>query len=239
MARVHLVLFYYERKKLVWNALQSFLDSKYTDWFLTVIDDSEVNKLGPVLEGYEGRNYRVVDTQDTVLSKKRRGGSLFGKFANEAIRAGHGDIVVPVCDDDALCRDSLGPLVNFFDENPQVYSAWCKNIPYNPQTEPLPKHQTALLTDLNRFAGLPGIEASCRVDSSQVVFRAKCFNNPNVGYPFPATTDLDAYLFWHLNKFFGLTFEAPVTLQYKGLFPNQLGGRRDSVPYTSEASHLE
>lgn len=242
MARVHLVLFYYERKKLVWNALQSFLDSEYQDWFLTVIDDSEVNKMPLVIPGFEESKHQVVDTKDTTAQKQARGGSLFGKFANEAIRSGKGDIVVPVCDDDAIRHDALGPLVKFFDTHPHVMSAWTYNIPYNPRDEGLPKHRAATMDGLNRYSKWQGtgtIEASCNVDSSQVVFRASCLNHPDVYYPFPATADLDAFIFRQLNKYHGLTYEAGIALQYKAQFPNQLGGRRHTVPYSADAAHVE
>lgn len=48
-----------------------------------------------------------LNTEDSKENKLRRGGSMFGKYANIAMETIDSDIIIMLCDDDALIPDYL------------------------------------------------------------------------------------------------------------------------------------
>lgn len=212
-------------------ALDSILASEYKDWFLTVIDDSYVHLFPDKIEGFPSDSYKVIHIGDTPEQKKD--GSRHGAFINEAIITGPGDIIVVLCDDDAIRHDGLAKLVEWFDSHPSEMSVWCKIIPFDPRSGRVPSEiKDAPEHPLNRHSIDKRLSCSCNVDSSQVYFRKSCFTECDVRYPVVETHALDSHLFTDINSKTGLTLNGPFVVQYKGIFPGQLTFRAGENTYS-------
>lgn len=221
-----ILLFYYNRPKMVRNALRSIKELDYDNFEIAFIDDgsAEEKRLDLVVPEFlyhlpagALKHYYISDTPD---DKIRQGGSRFGLFANEAILKSDADIIVPLCDDDALIKDSLGNLNNWFQENPSEMYCYSHVRIFNAEEES-PFYIGKRPHWTNRTER---IQPSCAVDSSQVVFRKECFED-GVGYDFPRTKDLDADLFTKLFVKYGYCPYTGFDTQYKNYSPSQLGNR--------------
>jgi hypothetical protein len=145
---------------------------------------------------------------------------------NDAIVNSDADIVIILCDDDALVSDYLTNLNNFFNVN---NNSWCYSHVkfYNPENEfykdskPYPS-ETGLNTDtLNNHTN--PIIPSCKVDASQVAIKKDVFSKYNVWFPYPQTKDCDRYIFEKFINYLGLCPFSGCVGQHKGWFVNQLG----------------
>jgi glycosyltransferase involved in cell wall biosynthesis len=107
---------------------------------------------------------------------------------NKAIEESDSDIVIVLCDDDALFPDYLTNLNKFYEDNPD--KSWCYSHVkfYNPEIETYieavesPYDKSFNVASLN-YHTTP-IAPSCMVDSSQVSFRRNAFTDNQVWFPF-------------------------------------------------------
>jgi hypothetical protein len=161
--------------------------------------------------------------------KKILGGSVFGSFANEAIFKSDADILVPLCDDDALLPNYLNDLSSFYAQNPEVPWAYCHVKYFNPNEEHYSSATTTPNLQVNSSVNLnahnTAIHPSCRVDSSQVSFRMSSIENKKDFYPSPQTKDLDRSAFEKFYVSAGPCYFCGCFGQYKGWFEDQLGAR--------------
>ena len=206
-----IILAYYKRPKMVINALNSIKNLKYSNWQLDFIDDSGDDVFRDTLLNFGLDNSKVnyIPTYDTDEYKKTLGGSRHGHFMNESIKKSDAEVVVILCDDDALIDDGLNKLDKFYTENP---------------TSEFDKIEKAKYTiNLNNNYG--PTSPSCRCDSSQVTFRRKNFTENNIWYPSPQTRNLDANIYQNMYNAIGWCYPTCEYVQYKGVFAGQLGSR--------------
>ena len=132
------------------------------------------------------------------------------------------DVVLILCDDDALCEDYLENLNTYYTQNPEVLYSFSHVIPYNPLEEKPTKDLAGRPFWLNHNNDVSTAFNVC--DSTQVSYRRKVFLDHNLRYPSPAWRCLDAAIHHQLAKLDKCRFNG-ITGQFKGTFHNQLGRR--------------
>lgn len=229
-----IVLVYYERPQLVLNALQSLNELQYDNYEVVFIDDGSINKGEPIVREQCPNiidKFEFVYIENTIEEKQRQGGSIHGKYMNQAIRGSNADIFLVLCDDDALVSDYLINLNKYYNENPHEQWAYCHLMYYNPNVENYKeavydrsqyKHQDVEPGVLhNRNTG--PICPAYNVDSSQVSFRREVFERNGIWYPHPQTGACDLSVFIPLHHALGDCRYIGSIGQYKGWFDGQLG----------------
>lgn len=223
MLKFLIVLPYYQREEYIFkNALLSIKQLEYANFHLAFIDDGSKIHGRPIVEDiladYQDKitYYLCEDTPEQKLSQ---GGSRHGEFMNKAIEESDADIVVILCDDDALHPKYFTNLNAWFNENKHKKYCYSHVIPFDPETEnpfevPIRPHVTNLY-------GI--IHCTNRVDSSQVAYRRSCFTEGGVRYKSPRTKNLDADMFFQLFDLYGPCHYTGFFSQYKGWFQGQLG----------------
>lgn len=216
---------YYNRPKLVINLIKSINSINYPNFDVCFIDDGsfEGKKVLEVAQKYLN-NPLICKTyfhyiSDSPEQKIQQGGSRHGEYLNKTILESNSDLVMVVCDDDAIISDSLIKLNEWFIINKEKNYAYSHvrifnsdvESPFGVEKRP---HWTNLEGDIDPF---------CRVDSSQVVFKSSCFKEGGIRYPFPQTKDLDASLFKQLFEKYGPCPFTGFDIQYKNYFSHQLG----------------
>lgn len=232
--KILILLFYYDRPLMVKNALHSLAAQSYQNYEVAFINDTPNVKGWDVLEYVKDHpshtKYRVYDINQTSEEKKVQGGSIFGMFANDAIKDSDADIIIMLCDDDALVDDYLENLVEFYTHNNCAWT-YSKVKYYNPSVETYIQATDNFAQyagqgsaiDLNSNTGI--INPFCRCDASQVSFRRDCFVKGNVWFPYPQTRSLDATIFQKMFEVWGPCHPTNFYGQCKGVFADQLGSR--------------
>jgi glycosyltransferase involved in cell wall biosynthesis len=219
--KILILLAYYNRPTIVKNALRSVIESTYSNWELAFCDDGS-NTPGESLvrEMYSPEQLdkvRFYRLDDTVAQKNEQGGSRHGSMLNDAMDKSDADIVIILCDDDALTPAYLGNLNAWYADHPERTYGYSHVVEYNPTTENY--HNTSKkATGLNRTNS---IVPACMVDSSQVSWR----RDPRIKFPSPQTGGLDIVLFEYMHSIFGLCPFTGFDGEYKGVFNLQLGKR--------------
>lgn len=227
--KFHIILPYYKRQKIVSNALTSILKSNYQNWFLTLIDDSGNRGFEEVFSsyGFDTNKSEYINIGINDEEKKSMGGSKFGYFINEAIKRIESDIIIILCDDDALVYDYMTNLNDYYINNPTVLWSYCHLLFYNPNEH---TYKEAIAYDgMGRLNFLNDkripINPQNLVDSSQVSFRRNTFIDNNVWFPFPKTANLDAAVFGEMYDKIGECPFNNIMGQCKASFIDQLGLR--------------
>lgn len=214
---------------MVRNALESIRDMTYSDWHLAFIDDGSQPPGKPIVEEVLNNYldkitfYRI---EDSVQQKINQGGSRHPEFMNKAIlesSMGDEDVVIILCDDDAIIPDYLEKLSPYYSNNPDVIYSYCHCAPYNPLIEKINQSFIGRSFGYNHTHPL----FPCGVvDSAQVTYRKKAFTQGGLRYPSPATVALDASIYSLLARY-GPAPHNGIVGQYKGWFQGQLGNRGD------------
>jgi len=234
--KILILLFYYNRPDIVKNALHSIAQSSYSNFEIAFINDSENKSNDHILAYLEDtdcfskiKEYSIGQSEsDKVL----QGGSIFGKYANIAIQESDADIVIMLCDDDAVTEDYFKNLSEYYTNNPDVIWAYSKVKYYNPLIETYLQASD----DFNRVRGFHGsvvnlnvhttpINPDCACDASQVSFRRSCFVQGNVWFPYPQTRNLDSTIYGKMYQVWGVCHPTNFYGQCKGVFSDQLGCR--------------
>jgi len=232
--KFELIIAYYKRPKIVRNALNSIMNLNYNNWHLTFIDDSgdDVFKETFLNYGFDKNKITYIPILMSDDEKTKNGGSIFGKYINESVLNSDCDIVMLICDDDALDSEYLNNLNNFYTNNPEEQWGYSHVKLYNPNIEyyldadnkSLIYNWSLNLVNLNHHTN--SIHPYCKVDSSQVTFRKKAMVDGNAWYAFPRTASLDADIFIKIFNKYGPCKFTGCYGQYKGWFEDQLGVRQ-------------
>jgi hypothetical protein len=175
---------------------------------------------------WPSRAHRIVG--DTIEQKIANGGSRFGDLVNQAIDKSDADIGLMLCDDDALMPNVLGQLNDYYTMNPHVQYSYGHVLTYNPYDAPNYQNIKGRYgSSLNNYD--QPINAFCKVDASQVSWRMGFYKNAGISFPFPQTAALDAIVYQQMYDMMGPCEFNGKFVQYKGVFPDQLGTRKD--PY--------
>lgn len=214
---------YFDRPKMVLNALESVRDQTSSAWTLGFIDDGSTVPGVPIMESVVGfRPHSLSITgMDSVEQKIAQGGSRHGQYMNDLIHASDDDLVIVLCDDDALHPECVANCINWFTENPDKLWGYGHIQDFNPHKEK--PGAVVRGSDYNQHTG--PVDPVCRLDSTQVVFRREVFDK--CSYPFPATGALDADVFAHVMAITDKVEYMGFVTQYKGRFPGQMGNRAD------------
>ena len=228
--KFELIIAYYKRPKIVRNALDSIMNVNYNNWHLTFIDDSGDDAFKDTFLNYGFDKNKIIYTPILMSDdeKTKNGGSMFGKYVNESILNSDCDIVILICDDDAIDSEYLNTLNKFYNNSNEVWG-YCHIKYFNPNIE---NYKASKLTPENPNLNYPFMNGNTgpinphfNVDSSQVTFRKKAMVDGNVWYPFPQTLNLDASIFIKMFNKYGLCKFTDCYGQYKGWFEDQLGVR--------------
>lgn len=228
---VLIILIYYNRPNTVRNAYHSLCNMEYENWKLVVIDDGSTPPGKEVMlqnmQGFVDR-IKYYYISDTLETKMKQGGSRHGTYINQAIKDHETDLVVILCDDDAMYKQGLKHINGYYQCNPEQMYGYSHVVEYNPEKQ---WYADAVLRDTwhNRLK-VPTF-GSCILDSSQVSFRRRCFTRGNIWFPTNMTAALDAEIFQQMGDKYGKACYTNGILQYKGVFSDQMGNRRGSVEH--------
>ena len=245
--KILILLFYYNRPKMVVNALKSLNKSTYNNIEIAFIDDGSPNPGQPIAESILNKDLlqktTFFNTNQTVEQKIKQGGSIFGKYANQAIKNSSSNVAIMLCDDDALTPGYLEYLNAYFNLNPKVNHCYSKVLFYDPSKEDYIQSKefttykhSGTTYNLNHYT--TPINPYCKVDSSQVAWRIKCNLKGDIWFPFPQTRNLDASLYSQLYSKFGSCYPTHYIGQCKGAFKDQLGNRFTENQNEFEISNL-
>ncbi len=229
-----IVLVYYKRPKMVLNALESIKNLSYGNWQLDFIDDSGDEEFRETLFnfGLDNNKINYIPINDSNDTKIQQGGSRHGEFMNSSIKNSDSDIIVILCDDDAIVNGYFEYLNEYYQLNPEVNWAYSKVYFYDPTKESyingktedqLTYYHPGSTYTLNRYSD-PLIPMG-KIDGSQITFRSKVFKEGNLWYPSPQTRGLDAAIFEQIIQKYGYCYPTFTYGQYKGAFADQLGNR--------------
>jgi len=224
-----ILLFYYERPKMLTNALLSVKNSTYQNWELCIIDDGIRFPATTVIEKCftpeERESHRIsyIQTMDSEASKKIRGGSQFGMYANLAIKASDADIVIMLCDDDLLKPDYMEKLNQFYLENPSIKYSYSHLEFYNPYNG-LPQDGNVVNNSYTDYlvSHTESINPSGNLDSSQVTWKRESWINDDIQFPSPRTSNLDEVIYEQMYVTWGSCVYNKINGQWKGIHPDQL-----------------
>jgi glycosyltransferase involved in cell wall biosynthesis len=231
MNKIQVLLFYYERPKFILSALKSIQKEKYKNWEVHFIDDGSKNNPGkPIVEKLfneeELKKTYFYNTNDTVEEKLKRGASIFGKYANDAMYSSNADVSIMLCDDDAIYPNYFEYLNSFYTINKNInyaYSHVCVFDPFIEIIEDVPVRPH----ELNRF--FQPINPQNMVDASQVSWRREAALNNNILFPYPKTYNLDSDLYGQMFSKFGPCYYTNFISQYKAFHFDQLGNKKDTI----------
>lgn len=241
-----ILLFYYDRPKIFLNALNSILDIEYENFEVHVIDDGSKFRAEPIVRDVCSSiidKFKFTYIDDTVDEKKLRGGSNFGKFANDAMLKSDADHVIPLCDDDALYPDfltNMNDVLNMEENNDKNYF-YHHIIIYDSLVETYKdgynNHNKGYFTNARTHP----INCYCSVDSSQVTFSNHAFkSNENVRYAYPKTVNLDADIFQKMFDNWGFAHYSGLISQIKSIGVDNLGNRNniDAMYLTKDLTEI-
>lgn len=233
--KILILLFYYDRPELVKNALHSIVHTGYDNFEVAFTNDSAgtngFDLVTPIVGSTISKKFKYYDIGQTAEEKLQQGGSIFGKYANQAIQESDADIVFMLCDDDAILPDYLANLNTYYSTYRDVLWAYSKVKYYNPATETYLQAVDDLqrvqrygsVVDLNIHTA--PINPDCACDASQVSFRRKCFAEKDIWFPYPQTRNLDSAIYNSVHQAWGPCYPTNFYGQCKGVFPDQLGAR--------------
>lgn len=221
---------------MVLNALNSIKHLSYDNWQLDFIDDSGDDSFRSTLFEFGLDNNKVTyyPTFDSDEKKKAQGGSRHGEFMNLSIKKSNADIIVILCDDDAILNGYFEYLNEYYQLNPEVMWAYSKVKYYDPSYESYENaidnlyriQQRGSVVDLNKHT--TPINPDCACDSAQVTFRRRCFIEKDLWYPYPQTRNLDSSMYNKMYQAWGPCYPTFEYGQCKGVFYDQLGCRTNN-----------
>lgn len=252
------VLAFYQRYKMVLNALESLRDQEYQGFHLAFVDDGSEKPGAPIakevlgitgeprkgwmrhkesVEFYDRATfYRIEDSPE---DKVKQQGSRHPEFMNRAITdwdGGPEDIVLILCDDDGYFPDYLDKLNDYYKTHPEVVYSFTHLAPFNPYTEPMSLDQANRPFWLNHNKDVWPYSA---IDGSQFSVRKKAFLD-GIKYPSPAWRCLDAHLFGSLQEKYGIcVYNGLGSKVWKGDFEDQLGKRNSGNEHTPTDGRFE
>ena len=119
--------------------LQSCQEHTPEDFFrLTIVDDCEIEATAEfgahvTLEGYGGAN--IIQSNNTLKEKKNHTKSRMGKMLNEVVYSSDADLVMMLCDDDAIIPGASAKVVQWFKDHPEEQWAYGTDIGFDASAE--------------------------------------------------------------------------------------------------------
>jgi glycosyltransferase involved in cell wall biosynthesis len=244
MNKFLIILAYYERPKIVMNALKSILDISYPEFEVHFIDDGSTNRGEPVVREVCSSiidKFKFDYIENTIEQKKSQGGSIHGEYLNKAIKESDADYVIVLCDDDAIYPHfltKLNVLLNkeinkgkkYFYHNIVLYNCLIESY-----TDGIERN------DLTYFTNQWNVPIHCsgRVDSSQVTYSRQSFIDDELSYPSPQTSGLDMAIYEQMFNKWGLAEHSKLISQVKSnnednLVWKDMDENKDVIYHTKE-----
>jgi len=222
MNKILILLPYYNRPKLVKNALNSILRTKYENWHLAFFDDGSPIPGKPIVEEILPLDKVTFYNSNMSAEDKKIDGCRMGHYLNVASLESDADIIITLCDDDELFPTYLENLDTFFSSHPEEVSCYSKIHLFNPFLEKS-EDVDNLGGHYNKCKGR--IRPSCKVEVSQVAWRMSAVVD-GARWRDNCTGNHDVYFLEELYEKTGkLTAETDFIAQYKGMHYGQLGRR--------------
>lgn len=224
--KILIVLAYWNRPNMVKNALNSIKEMNYDNWELAFIDDgSDPDKIGePIVRDIlQDHLHKIKFIRSTTKMEERVEQGHHGLFMNYAIVISEADVVITLCDDDAITKDYFTNINNFFTNNPNEVWGYSHCVAFDPTTQDY--HDAPLIANHFTDGHTGRIAPACNVDSSQVACRTKCTRQDGVYWNFPQTWCLDQSFFEKMYAKYGACPFMGCIGQYKGIFSDQMGKR--------------
>lgn len=226
-----ILLTYYNRPKLVRNALNSIIKSNvyHQNWKLIFGDDASPIPGEPICREILFDHIDQIEfiRKETTLQEKLDSGIRLGKYANEILRETDAEIVVPLNDDDELHPEYLSKLNYYMTECPEVLYCYSNIHLYNPLFQKSEDVHN-ISGPYNQYTEPLNLFGKC--DASQVAWKVSC--NKEYGAWFPETTVRDNDMPWATNtdaEFFNVLYDkcgpayySGFVSQYKGIHDYQL-----------------
>lgn len=234
-----IILAYYERPKIVLNALESILEMDYDNYEVHFIDDGSTQrgeevvreKCASIIDKF---TFHYID--NTPQQKEQQGGSIHGKYLNIAIQESDADYVMILCDDDAMYPTFFSKFNNFLNnEGDNVKPYYYSNVViYDCLKEDykLGIERNDLSKGINSFK--EPISPSFKVDSSQVIYSRNRFIEDGLSYPHPQTKNLDAAMYSQMIHHWGLCYYTGLICQVKSFNRLNLGDRGNNLWNTED-----
>lgn len=229
--KVLILMSYYQRPRLVRNALRSILKANeyHTDWELAFGDDGSEIPGQPIVEEMLKDHLDKVKFYQSGMKfeDKIEYGLILGRMANRAIRESNADIGIMLCDDDELVPTYLKGLSDYFTANHKVMYCYSKIHLYNP----LFNNSDEVDNTTGRYNKHTGpINPVGKVDATQVAWRLACCKDHDVWFKettkfvqgMPWAKDTDKGFFENLYSKFGDAYFSGLIGQYKGVHDYQL-----------------
>jgi glycosyltransferase involved in cell wall biosynthesis len=220
MNKFLIILAYYERPKIVLNALNSILEMDYPNYEIHFIDDGSNLKGEPIVREVcetiiDRFTFHYIN--NTLEQKKAQGGSIHGEYLNRAIRESDGDHVIILCDDDALYPNFLNNLNIFLNkpENKDKKYFYHNILIYNSLVE---TYKDGINRgDLSYFTNKWNTPIACagQVDSTQVTYDRVSFLENGLSYPAPQTSGLDFAIYNQMWMKWGPAYYSGLISQIK------------------------
>lgn len=236
MNKFHIILAYYERPKIVLNALNSILDITYPNFRVTFIDDGSIIKGEPIAREVCSS---IIDKFDfyyiynDIPQKIKQGGSIHGKYLNKTIYESDADHIIILCDDDSIYPNFLDNLNEFLNraENHNKCYFYHNVVRYDSSTQTYKEgiERNDMTYSTNRWK--TPINCNCVVDSSQVTFSKQATIDAGISYPYPQTSSLDAALFQKMFDKWG-------HCEYSGLISQLKSDNHDNMIRKVDVNHM-
>lgn len=229
--KILILMSYYNRPKLVRNALNSILKANehHQDWALSFGDDGSVIPGAPIVEEILHEHMDKVNLVQTGMSldDKLERGIRLGWYANEEIRNSDADVAMMLCDDDELHPQCLKRLSDYFTTRTYVKSCYSKLALYNPLFQKS-GDVSNLVNKYNQWS--EPINPVNKVDASQVAWRLECCKKYGAWFAastkfvpgMPWAKDTDKSFFEQLYEKCGPSHPTNFIAQYKGIHDYQL-----------------
>jgi glycosyltransferase involved in cell wall biosynthesis len=240
--KILILLLYYDRPKMVENALKSIGSQNYDDWEVAFLDDGSANLGKPVVDRILAEyptKIKFYNTNDSVKNKLLNGGSRIGMLMNQAIRESDAEITFMLCDDDALFPGYLTNLNKWFTNNPNKQYCYSDVILFDPFSEtPTSEFKSTMIqlyyTKVDRYkspynkgidiapiSGLLGV-----IDASQPAWRSSCNKKGSIWFPYPQTCNLDISFLTQMYQNYGICSYSGFIGQYKAIHRGNLSTKR-------------
>lgn len=223
---------YFQRPNMVVSALRSIENIDYDDFEVCIIDDSSETPIEQVIEkhGFKIKNLRILNTNDTLEDKLRRGSTHSGMM-NEAIKLSTADIAFYISDDDAIRKDYFKELNKFYLTNPDCMYSYSHVIGFCPFTQ-VPCETLGIYNKGRNFNTIHPhhlnfthtLYPTGKVDATQVSWRILSNKEHNIWFPPNQTRCADAALFEQLYKKWGDCRFNGLTGAYKAFHGAHLRG---------------
>lgn len=229
--KILILLFYYNRPNLVKVALKSIKEHSYKNWEIAFIDDGSEVEGKPIVENilvdhlHQIKFYNTNDKIEDKLHRNFENGSIFGKYAQQAIEESDADYVIMLCDDDALYPNYFSNLNKYFEDHPDEKYVYSHIHTYDPLLTPLEQNPPFEDHHLNKTEEL---NPHFKIDMSQVAWRRKDFLEHEIKFPYPMTLNLDSIIFNQMYNKFGPCKFSGFIGEYKGIFK---GGYNDQLSH--------